>query len=54
MIKYNLKYSKMECIQDAKKYNYPEEWKKNSYSKYSFSIYHKFYGECTKHMKRRR
>jgi len=47
-------WTKERCIEDAKKYNNPTEWNKNSPSARDASDRHKCYNECISHMSKKR
>jgi hypothetical protein len=43
-------WTKERCMAEAKKYQYKEEWKKNSYSSHSSARRNGWYKECSEHM----
>jgi hypothetical protein len=45
-------WTKERCIEDASKYSFFNDWKKNSSGPYSKAIQNGWFGECTKHMVR--
>ena len=48
-----IKWTKEECIKDAKKYNAIKEWEKNSRGACASARKNKWLDECCKHMKKR-
>jgi len=49
-LKPNGYWTKEKCMNEAKKYQYKPDWKKNSWSSHSAAIKNDWYKECTEHM----